>query len=65
VRGVAGEIRAVRGLDRLPDRTFYGERVEPEAVYSVAFASSDLWGAGEEPPFTVLLDLWESYLEPA
>jgi hypothetical protein len=62
-RGVMGEIRAVRGLDRLPDRAVYGEQVEREPVYSVAFASGDLWGTGGEPPFTVLLDLWESYLE--
>jgi nitrile hydratase subunit beta len=65
VRGAVGVVEAVRGTDRLPDRAVYGERVEPEPVYSVAFASQDLWGAGEEPPWTVRLDLWESYLEPA
>jgi hypothetical protein len=42
----------------------YGERVEPEPVYSVAFRSQDLWGESDEPPWTILLDLWESYLEP-
>jgi hypothetical protein len=34
-------------------------------VYSVAFGSKELWGTSEEPAWTVLLDLWESYLEPA
>jgi hypothetical protein len=29
----------------------------------VAFSSLDLWGAGDEPPFTVLVDLCEEYLE--
>ena len=28
------------------------------------FGSDDLFGAGDEPPWTVLLDLWETYLEP-
>jgi nitrile hydratase subunit beta len=65
VRGASGVVEAVRGADRLPDRATYGERVEPEPVYSVAFRSNDLWGASEEPAWTVLLDLWESYLEPA
>ena len=65
VRGVAGTVQAVRGHDRLPDRAVYGLPAAPEPVYSVAFASDDVWGPGEEPPFTVLLDLWESYLEPA
>jgi nitrile hydratase subunit beta len=65
VRGAVGVIEGVRGADRLPDRAVYGEDVAPEPVYSVAFRSSDLWGLGERPPWTVLLDLWESYLEPA
>jgi nitrile hydratase len=64
VRGAVGVVEAVRGTDRLPDRAVYGERVEPEPVYSVSFGSADLWGSGEEPPWTVRLDLWESYLEP-
>jgi nitrile hydratase subunit beta len=65
VRGAAGTIERVRGADRLPDLTTYGHPAEPEPVYAVRFASGDVWGPGEEPPFTVLLDLWDSYLEPA
>jgi nitrile hydratase len=64
-RGATGLIEALRGADRLPDVAVYGERIDREAVYSVAFTSTELWGAGREPPWTVLLDLWESYLEPA
>jgi nitrile hydratase len=62
---VAGTVERVQGADRLPDRAVYGERAQPEPVYSVAFSSDDLWGRGEGPPWTVLLDLWESYLEAA
>jgi len=65
VRGAAGVIEAVRGADRLPDRAVYGEKVDPEPVYCVAFGSRELWGPSEEPAWTVALDLWESYLEPA
>jgi hypothetical protein len=32
-------------------------------VYAVRFASGDLFGAGEEPAFSVFVDLSESYLE--
>jgi nitrile hydratase beta subunit len=64
-RGATGVIDGVRGADRLPDRAVYGEKVTPEPVYSVAFRSRDLWGPSEETPWTVLLDLWDSYLEPA
>jgi nitrile hydratase len=65
VRGAVGVIEDVRGADRLPDRAVYGEQVAPEPVYSVAFGSQELWGPSEEQPWTVLLDLWDSYLDPA
>jgi nitrile hydratase beta subunit len=64
-RGAIGVVECVRGADRLPDRAVYGEQLAPEPVYSVAFNSQDLWGPSEEPPWTVLLDLWDTYLEPA
>lgn len=65
VRGAVGVVEHVRGADRLPDRAVYGDDIAPEPVYSVAFASEDLWGPGEAGIWTVALDLWESYLEPA
>ena len=64
VRGAVGVVEELRGADRLPDLAVYGADVAPEAVYSVAFRSQDLWGATEEQAWTVALDLWESYLEP-
>jgi len=64
-RGVAGTVTRVHGTDRLPDLATYGVRTPPEPVYAVAFRSDDLWGPQDgEPPFTVLLDLWDSYLDP-
>jgi nitrile hydratase len=65
VRGANGVVEYIRGADRLPDRAVYGEQVASEPVYCVAFRSQDLWGPSEETPWTVLLDLWDSYLEPA
>jgi nitrile hydratase len=63
VRGVAGVIEAVRGVDAFADIGPYEGPEEP--VYAVAFASSDLFGPSDEGEWTVLLDLFESYLEPA
>jgi nitrile hydratase len=65
VRGAVGVVEAVRGADRLPDRAVYGERIDREAVYSVAFSSEELWGPSDQSAWTVSLDLWESYLESA
>ena len=36
-----------------------------EPVYAVAFSSDDLFGPSPEGRWTVLLDLFDSYLEPA
>jgi nitrile hydratase len=43
----------------------YGLDAPVETVYSVSFRSDHLWGPSAEGIWTVLLDLWESYLEPA
>jgi nitrile hydratase subunit beta len=64
VRGAVGIIERVQGTDLLPDRATYGLPTEPEPVYAVAFASQELWGDSDEPPWTVLLDLFDTYLEP-
>jgi nitrile hydratase len=63
VRGAAGVIERVHGDDRLADAVARGEDGPVEAVYAVRFRSDDLFGPGEEPPYRVLVDLWESYLE--
>jgi nitrile hydratase len=61
VRGAAGVVEAVRGADTFPDIGPYAGPVEP--VYSVAFGSEQLFGPSDEGRSTVLLDLYESYLE--
>ena len=63
VRGATGVVEAVRGLDAFPDIGPYAGPEEP--VYAVAFASDDLFGPSSEGRWTVILDLFESYLEQA
>ena len=63
VRGAAGVIERVHGDDRLADAVVRGQDGPVEAVYAVRFRSDDLFGPREEPPYRVLVDLWESYLE--
>jgi nitrile hydratase len=61
-RGATGVVEAVRGLDAFPDIGPYAGPDEP--VYAVAFSSDDLFGPSPEGRWTVLLDLFDSYLEP-
>lgn len=60
VRGATGVVEAIRGLDGSPE-TLYEQPERP--VYAVAFQSRDLFGETPEKPWTVVLDLWEHYLE--
>jgi nitrile hydratase len=63
VRGAEGVVEAVRGGDVFPDIGPYEGPVEP--VYAVAFRSEALFGPSDEGAWTVVLDLFEAYLEPA
>jgi hypothetical protein len=63
VRGHTGVIVEDTGKWPLPDDV--AQRIDPprvETVYAVRFPAGDLWGQGEH---SVILDLWESYLEEA
>ena len=63
VKGRTGKVIAYHGSHILPDANahFLGEN--PEALYSVEFKSQDLWDKCEHAEDTVVVDLWESYLE--
>jgi len=61
VRGATGGVEHVQGMDAFPDIGPYQGPAEP--LYSVAFASEHLFGPSEDGSWTVLLDLFESYLE--
>lgn len=68
VRGVLGVVERVAGEEHVPAPA-PGEAPGPlETVYTVRFDSTDLWGdqadAGQ-PPFELMIDLWDRYLEPA
>lgn len=63
--GAQGRILRCHGAHVLPDAHAHGLGERPEPLYSVAFAASDLWAHPEAPRDEVMLDLWQSYLEPA
>jgi nitrile hydratase subunit beta len=63
VRGATGLVERVHGADTFPDIGPYEGPDEP--VYSVGFRSEELFGPSDEGAWTVLLDLFESYLEAA
>ncbi|MET7525267.1 nitrile hydratase subunit beta [Streptomyces sp900116325] len=62
VRGHAGVVALIQPASVLPDTNAHFQGENPEYVYSVRFDSRELWGA-EAEPFTLTIEMFESYLE--
>lgn len=63
--GARGRILRRHGCHVLPDSNAHRLGEAPEPLYAVAFPAAELWAAPEHPGDEVILDLWQSYLEPA
>ncbi|KIC42333.1 nitrile hydratase [Ruegeria sp. ANG-R] len=63
--GAKGRILRLHGTHVLPDSNAHGLGEAPEPLYAVVFPASELWADSEHPADEVVLDLWQSYLEPA
>lgn len=64
VRGHVGTVEAVQPGHLLPDTHAHFQGENPQHVFTVAFDSHELWGADAEL-FTLTIELFDSYLEPA
>lgn len=62
-RGKFGEIIAIHAAHVFPDSSAHGRGEDPQWLYSVRFTAKELWGHDNND--SVMLDLWEPYLEPA
>ncbi len=63
VRGRVGTIERHVGAEPLPELASTGV-CRPEHVYLVSFAATELWGEAGCANDAVLIELWESHLEP-
>lgn len=64
VRGKRGVVTKDHGVWALQDTTAAGDPVgAPQHVYTVRFASRELWGPAALPRDTIYVDMWEDYLE--
>ena len=60
-RGRMGEIVAVHGTHVFPDSNAHGLGEDPQWLYTVRFSARELWGKDSRD--SVMIDLWEPYLE--
>ena len=65
VRGRRGTVVRVSRPFELPDLAGHALPAPDEPTYHVEFEARELWTDAAEPAQTVVVDLWQSYLEPA
>lgn len=63
-RGKLGRVEQVRGTHVYADSNAQGLGEQPQWLYTVVFAGSELWGEDAAEGLTVSVDAWEPYLEP-
>src|SRR6266851_4007105 len=62
-RGKRGTVVLHHGAHVFPDTNAHGLGENPQHLYTVRIAARELWGDSAESNESVLVDLWESYLE--
>ena len=62
--GARGRVLRLHGAHVLPDSSAHGLGDAAEPLYAVVFPAAELWVHPEHPGDEVVLDLWQSYLEP-
>jgi nitrile hydratase len=63
-RDCVGKVVTAHGAHLLPDEVWKGNEVA-SPLYTVRFAARTLWGPDAPENDSVMIDLWEPYLEPA
>ena len=62
-RGKVGVIERDHGVFVFPDSSAQGLGEKPQHVYAVCFAAHELWGERAKPKDTVIVAMWDDYLE--
>ncbi|MGI9258647.1 MAG: nitrile hydratase subunit beta [Gammaproteobacteria bacterium] len=62
-RGRTGKIVRLHGTHVFPDTSAHRVGENPQPLYSVEFAATELWGPDVNANDKLYLDLWEDYLE--
>lgn len=62
--GAEGRVLRCHGAHVFPDSNAHKLGEAPEPLYAIAFAAGALWAKPEHAGDEVIVDLWQSYLEP-
>ena len=64
VRGRHGTIERDHGVFVFPDSNALHKGAQPQHVYAVVFKAREVWGHEAPARDSVVVDLWDDYLEP-
>ncbi|MGI9370425.1 MAG: nitrile hydratase subunit beta [Ruegeria sp.] len=65
IAGAQGYVMRLHGNHVFPDSNAHKLGEAPEPLYAVRFHAREVWAHAEHPDDELVLDLWQSYLEPA
>ncbi len=65
VRGKEGVIERDRGVFHFPDTRVGGQGDQPQHIYSVRFSARELWGNEASAKDSLMIALWDDYMDPA
>jgi len=65
VRGHTGVVERINGCHVFPDSAAHGKGENPQWLYTVVFASRELWGDDADPALKISIEAFEPYLERA
>jgi len=65
IRGKEGVVERDHGVFHLPDARVAGQGDQPQHLYSVRFAAREVWGADAPAKDSLMLTLWDDYVDPA
>ena len=65
LRGCVGVIAQDFGVFIFPDTHAHGGNQKPQHVYSVRFSAKEVWGREGGERDTLMVDVWDDYMDPA
>lgn len=65
LRGCVGVVAADMGVFIFPDTHAHGGNQKPQHVYSVRFNAKEVWGREGGERDTLVVDVWDDYMDPA
>ena len=65
IRNKRGFVERDHGVFHFPDTRVAGQGDQPQHIYSVRFSARELWGNEASAKDSLMIALWDDYMDPA